>query len=280
MKGFSLAEEREALKLIYGDDLFWNTAQDTSPTIQLFISNYRTASIQFRLPAEYPERGLPQVLVQARWLSEDARHSVVSLVHEKFCEQQQQEEAGGPILYEMTEFCRQQLENIHDSYYGSPLEEEANTWEACSLEHVDWSNDDESMDEWCIGQVVMDRKSVFQGLWIQVDDENKVDSLLNALHQHRKIGSATHIIAAWRIVSPQSAGSNGRILQDWDDDGEKGGGKRILQLLVNRDIRNVLLVVCRWFGGSLLGPVRFHHIVQAAKLALDGQKVGGKKAPR
>jgi len=154
----------------------------------------------------------------------------------------------GPILYEMTEFCRQQLENIHDSYYGSPLEEEANTWEACSLEHVDWSNDDESMDEWCIGQVVMDRKSVFQGLWIQVDDENKVDSLLNALHQHRKIGSATHIIAAWRIVSQQSAGSNGRILQDWDDDGEKGGGKRILQLLVNRDIRNVLLVVCRWFG--------------------------------
>jgi len=73
MKGFSLAEEREALKLIYGDDLFWNIAQDTSPTIQLFISNYRTASIQFRLPAEYPERGLPQVLVQARWLSEDAR---------------------------------------------------------------------------------------------------------------------------------------------------------------------------------------------------------------
>jgi len=173
---------------------------------------------------------------------------VVSLVHEKFCEQQEEEEAGGPILYEMTEFCRQQLENIHDSYYGSPLEEEANTWEACSLEHVDWSNDDESMDEWCIGQVVMDRKSVFQGLWIQVDDENKVDSLLNALHQHRKIGSATHIIAAWRIVSQQSAGSNGRILQDWDDDGEKGGGKRILQLLVNRDIRNVLLVVCRWFG--------------------------------
>jgi hypothetical protein len=55
---------------------------------------------------------------------------VVSLVHEKFCEQQQQEEAGGwypilfffydavgpktqgPILYEMTEFCRQQLENM------------------------------------------------------------------------------------------------------------------------------------------------------------------------
>jgi len=36
-----------------------------------------------------------------------------------------------------------------------------------------------------------------------------------------------------------------------------------------QDINNVLIVVTRYFGGTLLGPDRFKHINQAARNALD-----------
>ncbi|GJQ14014.1 hypothetical protein GpartN1_g5805.t1 [Galdieria partita] len=255
----SLAEERQALKLIYGEDLFWNPEQETL-SVQLFISD-RTALVQFYLPSEYPQHDKPQVLVQARWVPKETRHQIVSLLRDKF------DERGGPILYEMTEFCREKLQDFYDSQYGPIMEEEREQEQPydVSLEDSRWHHkEDNAIEECCLGQVLVDRKSVFQGLVIEVDDENKIDNLLNSLHQHRKIGSATHLIASWRIVT-----SHGHLIQDWDDDGEKGGGQRILQLLVNRNIHNVLLVVCRWFGGILLGPVRFHHIQQAAKSALD-----------
>ncbi|EME28973.1 tRNA/rRNA methyltransferase (SpoU) isoform 2 [Galdieria sulphuraria] len=193
---------------------------------------------------EYPEYGKPQVLVQARWIPEETRLEIVSLLMAKFGEK------GGPVVYEMTEFCRERLQDVYDSYYGhlsneEEEKEEKRPQDICStLEDPNWHDrEDNSIEEWCVGEVVMDRKSIFQGLVIEVDDENKVDSLLNALHRHRKIGSATHLIASWRILTP-----HGHLIQDWDDDGEKGAGQRILQLLVKRDIQNVLLVVCRWFG--------------------------------
>jgi putative IMPACT (imprinted ancient) family translation regulator len=35
------------------------------------------------------------------------------------------------------------------------------------------------------------------------------------------------------------------------------------------DVRDVTVVVSRWFGGILLGPDRFKHINNAARLALE-----------
>ena len=74
-------------------------------------------------------------------------------------------------------------------------------------------------------------------------------------------------------------------LIDNNDDGETAAGGRLahlLQILVrycpttkigilifSQEVDNVLVVVTRYFGGTLLGADRFKHINQAARNALD-----------
>lgn len=79
-----------------------------------------------------------------------------------------------------------------------------------------------------------------------------------------------------------------RLMTDYDDDGETQAGARLKHLLEILELENVLVVVSRWFGGTLLGPDRFKLINQAARDALelggfldtdkerDGKESGGK----
>lgn len=53
----------------------------------------------------------------------------------------------------------------------------------------------------------------------------------------------------------------------FDDDGEKWAGKKVLDLLLANEDDGLLCVV-RWYGGIMLGPVRFDHIVHVAADAL------------
>ena len=76
-------------------------------------------------------------------------------------------------------------------------------------------------------------------------------------------GSLDEILVAW--------------VQDCDDDGEDAAGKRLLHLLQIVDAQNVLVVVSRWYGGVLLGPARFTHINNAARVLM--QECGCVTAP-
>lgn len=76
------------------------------------------------------------------------------------------------------------------------------------------------------------------------------------------------------------------MLIDYDDDGESQAGARLKHLLEILELENVMVVVTRWYGGTLLGPDRFKHINQAARDALelagflDEDKKEGKKVKR
>ena len=59
------------------------------------------------------------------------------------------------------------------------------------------------------------------------------------------------------------------MAQDYDDDGEDAAGGRLLHLLQILDIKNTVVVVSRWFGGVKLGPARFTHINNAARMLLE-----------
>jgi hypothetical protein len=52
-----------------------------------------------------------------------------------------------------------------------------------------------------------------------------------------------------------------------DSDGEKGAGRRLERLMADEGLEGSL-VVGRWFGGVMLGPVRFSHIEEVAKRAV------------
>ena len=87
------------------------------------------------------------------------------------------------------------------------------------------------------------KKSRFIGILIPVDNEEDVKDLLISVR--KKYPSATHYCTALSI--------NGR--QRSNDDGEPSGtaGLPMLECLRHKELDNVLAVVVRYFGGTLLG---------------------------
>lgn len=118
---------------------------------------------------------------------------------------------------------------------------------------------------------ITDRDSTFQGLYSP--------SLSAAsLQGSSDIKSASHKIAAWRKPSKQqtlnrsttqsSQSSQSLYEVGHDDDGEKWAGKKLETLLVQLKVEGCV-VVARWYGGTMLGPVRFTHIENCAKEAIS-----------
>lgn len=99
-----------------------------------------------------------------------------------------------------------------------------------------------------------------------VTDVEHVKAVVAILSESNKIRNATHNIMAYRISAPGKANV---YYQDYDDDGEAAAGGRLLHLLQAADVRNVVVVVSRWFGGVLLGPARFGLINNTARQLLE-----------
>jgi uncharacterized YigZ family protein len=94
--------------------------------------------------------------------------------------------------------------------------------------------------------IFRDKGSKFIGYAYPIKSETEVKSILNQLRaKHTK---ARHFCWALRL-SPD------RNVFKLNDDGEPSGtaGRPILNTLLSSDITNVLVVVVRYFGGTLLG---------------------------
>lgn len=115
------------------------------------------------------------------------------------------------------------------------------------------------------GDPYMEKRSTFQAHVAPVSNFEQVQAVMDALLALNKVRSATHNIMAYRIVPP----GGGVVHQDYDDDGETAAGGRMLHLLQVADVRNVVVVVSRWFGGVLLGPSRFTAINNTARELLE-----------
>ncbi|ORZ05086.1 ribosomal protein S5 domain 2-type protein [Absidia repens] len=111
---------------------------------------------------------------------------------------------------------------------------------------------------------LVDRKSTFVAHVAHVKDAQQVQSVMETLLENKKIAKATHNIMAWRINLPGD-----RILQDNDDDGETAAGGRLMHLLQILDVKDVVVVVSRWYGGIQLGADRFKDINNCARKALE-----------
>jgi uncharacterized YigZ family protein len=90
------------------------------------------------------------------------------------------------------------------------------------------------------------RKSRFIGHAFRVNDEDAARSRIQDLRKHH--WEANHNCTAWRI------GADGRS-QRSNDDGEPSGtaGIPMLEVLNQRNLTDVLVVVTRYFGGTKLG---------------------------
>lgn len=81
---------------------------------------------------------------------------------------------------------------------------------------------------------------------------------------------ATHEIAAWRCMVLKSGHTGLEGPDDFElrsgstDDGESWAGSKVLKVLENQAIIDAVVIVSRWYGGTMLGPARFSHIERCA----------------
>jgi len=107
--------------------------------------------------------------------------------------------------------------------------------------------------------IFRDRGSKFLGYAFPIQSETEIKTILASLKaEHPK---ANHHCWAMRLTPD-------RAVFKLNDDGEPSGtaGRPILNILLSKDITNVLVVVVRYFGGTLLGVPG---LINAYKMATE-----------
>lgn len=213
--------------------------------------------------------------LSAAWLRGPERTELSNSLEELYVEH-----AGESILYLWVERIRDFLQEkshssetvIQSEHVNMTAEEEEDNDEDIpdfrtlklntENEHLFMHHsDDEELPPIKHGNTITDRRSTFQPHLAPVVTPRQVKMVLEKLYENKKIASATHNIYAYRIHCEDK----NSFLQDCEDDGETAAGGRLLHLLQILDVRNVLVVVSRWYGGILLGPDRFKHINNCAR---------------
>ena len=111
-----------------------------------------------------------------------------------------------------------------------------------------------------------DKGSIFHTYATNVNDEK--DVMLAYLQMKKCYPKLFHIVCAFRL-----ANLSGLSAQDYEDDGEPGGGRALLNMMIDFDIRNKAIFVTRNHGGINLGTRRLELIEQVGKLALESNNV-------
>ncbi len=86
-----------------------------------------------------------------------------------------------------------------------------------------------------------------------------VRAFLKELKRKKKFAKATH--NSWAVLCEDGALKN--------DDGESGAGMLILRTLEGAGLRDHVVVVTRWYGGTHLGGDRFRHVKDAVRVYID-----------
>ncbi|XP_076134924.1 protein IMPACT isoform X1 [Alosa pseudoharengus] len=279
----SQIDEIEALSSIYGDE--WCVIDEASRIFCIKISDSSdhpkwTACLQTILPADYPSRAPPLYQINAGWLRGPERMELSISLEEIYLEN-----AGESILYLWVEKIREFL--VEKSLSSDSVEESELRKTMVTEEEEDYDDEEDYIDYSVLkntdqahlfvdrlggeelpeikhGEPITERRSTFQPHLAMVVTPKQVRLVLDKLYENKKIASATHNIYAYRIHCEDK----NTFLQDCEDDGETAAGGRLLHLLQILDVRNVMVVVTRWYGGILLGPDRFKHINNCARSIL------------
>lgn len=269
------ADEVEALKAIYGDELMLDEDVD-SLWIDLKASSCEERCVvnadklwdkhirlEFKLPSDYPTTAPPVYTISAPWMSRNKKLLLTSAMEQIYAEN-----AGDAILYQWIEKARDFLnegiadipEHDHDT---NSDEEPTPSSDVISAEKVV----ERVAEKIHIthGEAIMDRKSTFQAHLAKVKSVDHAKKTIRHIKENKKLATATHNISAYRI----SGGPHGTCFQDCDDDGENAAGSRLLSLMEILGVTDVVIVVSRWFGGTQLGADRFKLINNVARELMD-----------
>ncbi|CAF4769011.1 unnamed protein product [Pieris macdunnoughi] len=247
-------EEVEALTSIYTDDFIIDSETHRSYSIKIKDNNNEVI-LSVTMPSNYPLQAPPKYEFSAPWMDRKAKENLRYSLEEVYLEN-----IGETVIFQWVEKIRETLQKI------KPQKEDKKE-KAIVVETLDLSQLNINCPDITHGEVIIDRKSSFQGHAAEVHSLDDVTAVLFKLKQNKKIQNATHNMYAYRIERQAAKGTT--ILQDCDDDGESHAGGRMLHLLQILDQKNTLVVVSRWYGGIQLGPDRFRHINNATRQVIQ-----------
>lgn len=119
-------------------------------------------------------------------------------------------------------------------------------------------------------QEIRDRGSAFVGSVYRASTPEEAKA---AIFHHRNVvhaGKKAYEISAWRcmMLKHGKSGLGGpddfEVQAGYDDDGEQWGGSKVSRVMQREGVLDAVVIVSRWFGGTLLGPARFTHIETCA----------------
>lgn len=113
-----------------------------------------------------------------------------------------------------------------------------------------------------VSQIIQDRSSSFQAFFIPFDHGRSVPAFLKSFKSSATCDGVDHVMTAFRFDDSETG-----IDAGFDDDGERFAGKKLADLLGKMDVLGFLICI-RKYGGILLGPIRFQHIVQCSREAI------------
>lgn len=248
------AEEIEALKSIYTEELTIDSEITRSYTIRI-EENKKEVLLYVTLPEDYPSSSPPKFELSAPWMDRQTKTNLHKTLHEIYLDN-----VGETVIFQWVEMIREVLQTV------CKVEKKIEVTEP-EVDSLDLTTIEINCPEITHGEIIADRKSIFQGHAAEVHSIDDVKAVLNKLKQNRKILNATHNMYAYRIERKTAKGMN--VLQDCDDDGEAHAGGRMLHLLQVLNQKNTLVVVSRWYGGVQLGPDRFRHINNASRQVIQ-----------
>ncbi|KAH7668168.1 impact family protein, partial [Aphelenchoides avenae] len=269
--------------------IYYNEVSVEPPNRAVLTCN-KDLRITFILPDDYPDRSTPELEISAPSLSAAEKRRIHSALQRVF-----KEHPGEPVLYYAIDAALQMQRD------PTSFADENDTPEGAKGT-AEWTEDDQKaleeeerrrleekkasvvhVPETYSGESVEDRKSVFQAHVARIKSKEEASvrfspicncsfqamAVLAKLKENSKIARATHNMYAW-VTTTEKNGKSFE-LHDCEDDGENAAGAKLLNLLSLMQIRDVIVVVTRWYGGIHLGPDRFRHIASAARQALvDG----------
>jgi putative IMPACT (imprinted ancient) family translation regulator len=102
-----------------------------------------------------------------------------------------------------------------------------------------------------IPHVLTDKGSKYAVSGGAADSKLAANAFIKQLKRNKKFAKATH--NTWAVLL-----MDGTPIKA--DDGEGGAGAIILRMLETADLRDHIVVVTRWYGGTHLGGDRFRHV--------------------
>ena len=109
-----------------------------------------------------------------------------------------------------------------------------------------------------LDKIISDRGSVYAVSGGPCRSEVEARAMVAALCKARRFAKATH--HSWGLIT-----AHGPVKAD---DGEAGAGMVILRMLERAALRDHVVIVTRWFGGTHLGGDRFRHVQEAVRIYL------------